>query len=220
VISPALPDAVEVLRFDLEERPPASIFRTFVASLGPSSDLSRPTCPECGESCDRVVHLDFRHHPQRPALPGSSLLLFTCSNDNYTSEMWQFEWLQRDEVTARIPGILASVGRIMAGPAYRDLEYLDSQVDREAFDRDAERWVAFDNSWEKSYFMFATPGTKVGGAPSWIQGDCTPDGCDGRPMSFIGQVGCYELIEIGDSGEAYLFHSLGTGETRVVTQCF
>ena len=43
---------------------------------------------------------------------------------------------------------------------------------------------------------------------------------EGQPMVFVGQVGCYPLIEIGDSGEAYIFHSAATGETTLFTQCF
>ena len=220
VVSPGLPAAVGALRFDLDTRPPKSPFRTFIAALEMGCEAERPNCPECGGPCDRVVHMDLRHHPQRLSLPGTSLLLFTCETDNWAPEQWQVRWLKKGEAASVIQPLLEGAEVVLAGPAFRDLDYEDAKVDRDAFNRESERWKAFDYSWEKKYFMFATPGTKVGGAPSWIQGDGTPTDSRGKPMQFVGQVGCYDLIPIGDSGEAYIYHSPKTGETTVITQCF
>ncbi len=220
VVSPGLPDAIKSLRFSLDPQPPKSPLRTFAMSFQPASTIPRPACPECGKPCDRLVHLDLRRHPQGLKLPGSSLVMFTCSDDNLEGSWWHPQWMDRAGARTLLASCLEDADEVYSGPAFYDLDYEDARVDREAFNREAARWPAFENSWEKSYFMFATPGTKVGGAPSWIQGDCTPDDGEGRRMEFVAQFGCYDLIEIGDSGEAYVFHSPANGETRVITQCF
>jgi len=220
VVSPGLPDPVRSLRFALEKRHPKHPLRTFVMSFPPEAAIARPACPECEKPCDRLVHLDLRRHPQSLDLPGTSLLMFTCSEHNWEGSWWHSEWRQPDEAGLLLPSFLDCADLIFSGPAVYDLDYEDSRVDRAAFDREVARWPAFDNSWEKPNFMFAVPGTKVGGAPSWIQGDITPEDSDGNPMQFVGQIGCYEIIEIGDSGEAYVFHSPVNGSTSVVTQCF
>lgn len=220
VLSPGLPDAMKSLRFSLDQQPPKSPLRTFAMSFRPDSGIPRPECPECGKPCDRLVHLDLRRHPQGLKLPGSSLVMFTCSEDNLEGSWWHPDWMRGVEARSLLASCLEDADEVYSGPAFYDLDYEDARVDREAFNREAARWPAFENSWEKSYFLFATPGTKVGGAPSWIQGDCTPDDGEGRRMEFVAQFGCYDLIEIGDSGEAYVFISPASGETRVITQCF
>jgi hypothetical protein len=220
VVSPGLPDGMKSLRYSLDKRSPKSPLRTFAMSFRPDSGIPRPECPECGKPCDRLVHLDLRRHPQGLKLPGSSLVMFTCSDDNLEGSWWHPQWMDRAGARTLLASCLEDADEVYSGPAFYDLDYEDARVDREAFNRDAARWPAFENSWEKSYFMFATPGTKVGGAPSWIQGDCTPDDREGRRMEFVAQFGCYDLIEIGDSGEAYVFISPASGETRVITQCF
>ena len=220
VVSPGLPDGMKSLRYSLDKQSPKSPLRTFAMSFRPDSGIPRPECPECGKPCDRLVHLDLRRHPQGLKLPGSSLVMFTCSEDNLEGSWWQPEWMHSVEARTLLSTCLEDADEVFSGPAFYDLDYETMRVDREAFDRDSARWPAFENSWEKSYFMFATPGTKVGGAPSWIQGDCTPEDGDGRRMEFVAQFGCYDLIEIGDSGEAYVFISPASGETRVITQCF
>lgn len=220
VVSPGLPDAMKSLRFSLDQQAPKSPSRTFAMSFRPDSGIPRPECPECGRPCDRLVHLDLRRHPQGLKLPGSSLVMFTCSEDNLDESWWHPEWKDRAGARSFLSSCLEDADEVFSGPAFYDLDYEDARVDRDAFNREDARWPAFENSWEKSYFMFATPGTKVGGAPSWIQGDCTPEDENGRRMDFVGQFGCYDLIEIGDSGEAYVFLSPASGETRVITQCF
>lgn len=222
VIAAGLPEPRWSLRYVLDKGMPKSPLRTFVASLRDGCQVERPACEECGKPCDRVVHLDLRHHPQRGALalPGTSLLMFTCGEDNLCGEWWHQRWLTVGEAAMVIPSLLESAEEIESGPAYRELDYDKEAVDRDLFDLDDERWSDFENSGDQNYFMFACPGTKVGGWPSWIQGDCTPCDAEGKAMEFVGQVGCYPLIEIGDSGEAYVFYSAGTGETMVVTQCF
>lgn len=220
VVSPGLPDSMKCLRFSLAKRPPRSPLRTFAMSFKAGCTIPRPECPECGRPCDRLVHLDLRRHPQGLKLPGSSLVMFTCSDDNLEGSWWHPDWMRGVEARTLLSTCLEDADEVYSGPAFYDLDYEDARVDREAFNRDAARWPAFENSWEKSYFLFATPGTKVGGAPSWIQGDCTPDDGQGHRMEFVAQFGCYDLIEIGDSGEAYVFISPASGETCVITQCF
>jgi hypothetical protein len=96
---------------------------------------------------------------------------------------------------------------------------VSERVDKQAFNRDSAQWAAYEDDWEKAYFTYATPATKVGGAPSWVQGACHWRDSAGKPMGFIAQIDD-ELIEIGDSGRAYVFYSPVTGEIGVVTQCF
>ncbi len=220
VIADALPEPLRALRYVLKQRAPKSPLRTFVAGLVADSGLELPACPECGEPCSRIVHLDVRHHPQRPVLPGTSLLMFTCVEHNLFAEWWQHRWLAAGEAATLIPDLLEEADQVWSGPAYHELDYETEKVDEELLNREDERWPAYEDSWEKKYFMFACPGTKLGGWPSWIQGDCTPEDTEGKPMQFVGQLSCYELIEIGDSGEAYVFYSAGTGETKVLTQCY
>lgn len=220
VVSPALPDAMKSLRFSLDPQAPKSPLRTFAMSFRAESSVPRPVCQECGSPCDRLVHLDLRRHPQGLKVPGSSLVMFTCSEHNLDASWWHPEWLHAVAARTMLSRCLADADEVYSGPAFYDLDYEDARVDQDAFNREAARWPAFENSWEKSYTIYATPGTKVGGAPSWIQGDCTPEDENGRRMEFVGQFGCYDLIEIGDSGEAYVFISPASGETRVITQCF
>jgi hypothetical protein len=170
-----------------------------------------------------VVHLSFRHHSLPFPLPGSSLLLFTCGESNGAHSCddmhWQKRWISRGSIPQVIPPLLAKASSIVAGPPVRVLEYENELVDREAFDQQSPQWSNFNDRREKAYFTFASPGTKVGGTPSWVQGACHLNDRSGVPMQFIAQID-HELIEIGDSGRAYVLFSPGTGEISVITQCF
>lgn len=223
VIAEGLPDAVTTVRFVLRDQPPKSPHCTFIARLNSTDSPDVPLCPECGRPFDRVVHLSFRHHSLPFPLPGSSLLLFTCGESNGAHNCddmhWHKRWISREAIPRLIPPLLAEASSIVAGPAVRVLEYENELVDREAFDQHSPQWSNFNDRREKAFFTFATPGTKVGGTPSWVQGACHLNDLSGVPMQFISQID-HELIEIGDSGRAYVLFSPGTGEIKVITQCF
>ena len=223
VIAGALPDPVRTLRFDLRKGQPKTPHRTFIAQLTSTDGLDLPVCGECGRPCNRVAHLSFRHHALPFRLPGSSLVLFTCDEScgahSCDDRHWHKRWVLRSEIPQVIPPLLAAAGDIVAGPPVWVTEYDSERVDKQAFNRDSPQWAAYEDDWEKAYFTFATPATKVGGAPSWVQGACHWRDRDGNPMTFIAQIDD-ALIEIGDSGRAYVFYSPTTDEIAVVTQCF
>jgi hypothetical protein len=223
VIAGALPDPVRTLRFDLRKGKPKTPHRTFIARLKSTDGLDLPVCGECGRPCNRVAHLSFRHHSLPFRFPGSSLVLFTCDEScgahSCDDRHWHKRWVLRSEIPQVIPPLLAAAGDVVAGPPVWVTEYDSELVDKQAFNRESPQWAAYEDDWEKAYFTFATPATKVGGAPSWVQDACHWRDRAGNPMIFIAQIDD-ELIEIGDSGRAYVFYSPATEEIGVVTQCF
>lgn len=224
VIKESLPEPVMALRFAMDQQAPRSPRRTFFARFDPTQLSDVPSCCECGKPCELAAYFSFRHHalPFRP--PGEGLLLFTCGDRDdchqYDDSHWHKMWLKDGEEVKRttIP-ILAASSEMHSGPAMWVKDYEQEKVDESLFDRTSPQWSAFDNSWEKSHFCYATPGTKIGGAASTIQCSVSQRDRSGNSMHCIAQID-HEFFEIGDSGRAYVMFSPATGEIMIETQCF
>lgn len=220
LLEPALPPARRATLFLLEERAPRSPFRTFAVKLkGRSRQLKLPKCPECGKACDVAINLNFTHHDLPFRLPGFSLLLQTCSEHNGVADWWHCRWLSRT-AKPELQALLKSAEVTLAGPAVKVVEYDDEAVDEELIHRSGPKAEAYHDSWEKTYGLFASSHTKVGGGVFWIQGNPGLMDSAGKPLQFIGQVGSNEFIEMFDAGILYILYSPDTQETVLSTQCY
>lgn len=224
VIQEALPAPVMTLRFAMEQQAPKNPRRTFFARFDPTQLSDIPCCCECGELCRLAAYFSFRHHSLPCALPGEGLLLFTCGDQEdchrYDDSHWHKVWLKdaEDVKQTTIP-LLAASSEMYSGPAMWVKEYDFERVDESLFDKTSPMWNAYNDSWEKSRFCFATPGTKIGGAASTIQGAVQQRDQEGNPLYFIAQID-HDFFEMGDSGRAYFLFSPETGEIFVETDSF
>jgi len=220
VIGPGLPPARRSLLFLRETRLPCHPLRTFAAQIQEDAAFKRPVCAGCGQPCGIAVHLNLTHHRLPFRVPAASLLLYTCTEHNAQAECWHGAWLDREKAVRHNMKILKQATACESGVPVWVTEYENDKVDKEAFDRNAPAWPRFSDSREKDYDMFAFKGTKLGGAPGWVQSPRVPKDRNHQRMEFLAQISSTEFLEMADSGILYLFYSPETGETSKVVQFY
>jgi hypothetical protein len=171
--------------------------------------VSWPVCSPCGKRLAFVGVLDFRQFSEFK-LPGESLVLHACQR---CYETYLATWISRKAgVSTR--GKRGS-GEVSVGTRWETTDfptpftYADEVTDSGPFLAETGVFTSF--------CCFAD---KIGGHIFWIQGDCTPIDSTGTAMTFIGQFAGSPDVELGDSGFAYVFFSVETGETKIVMQSF
>jgi hypothetical protein len=220
VIGPGLPPARRSLLFLKESRQPRHPLRTFVAQIAKDAPFQRPACPDCGEPCDIAAHLNMTRHRLPFRVPAPSMLLYTCTEHNAQAECWHEAWLDRAEAVHHNVQILKHAIACESGVPVWVTEYEDDKVDQAVFDRHAPAWPRFNDSQERWYGIIALQGTKIGGAPGWIQPPYVPKDQNLQRMELLAQIASTEFLEMADSGILYLFYSPETGETGKVVQFY
>jgi hypothetical protein len=178
-----------------------------------------PGCHRCGASLAHIGTLDFRHTPERRHVPGDALVFFYCNQCGWAEQIVRLIWLhaRRKNRLVRHPRGHPADSRV--GVPWRVRDFRWSDVHRFWQLEGITNTVA----GRSFYTMVAAWGDKIGGYPSWIQGDDTPRcGCR-RRMRFACQfVGHGDDIDFGDSGLAYVFVCAAgrCGQTKCIFQDF
>jgi hypothetical protein len=167
-----------------------------------------PMCDECQAPMAYVMTMDFRK-AVGVAAPKASLVIHMCPKHWYEAKSTSLVWLKsRDKYR-----VVGEDHNVRPGTQWRLMDY-DLRV---SDDDPAYRFFKEERSL---YLNFIAHGTKLGGLPNWIQNPEVPVDRKGNQMAFIGHCMGSSDVELGDAGCIYLFHSMATGETKPVMQCF
>src|SRR5262249_25101610 len=152
--------------------------------------------------------LDMRDAGFAPMLPGTSLVIFVC-NDCLIAGEWQncaaLVWLP---ASAQI--LLKELGE-KADIVQAD-QWYGPDNDNGMFD--TEMWDELKKAEAPSsppLWLSSSYGTKVGGAPFYLQSETVYYDRNGVAMEYIAQISAPEYISA--NGFGYVSHSTGTGET-------
>lgn len=178
-----------------------------------------PSCKRCAGPLWHVGTLDFRHTPLLRCVPGDALSSFFC---RACGRAW---------VSPRLYWRKARRRHRLSTPPNEQKTRSEIGTPWKVRDFDPESLTKFSGlagigNTVAGYRIYTWPsvwGDKIGGFPTWIQGDCTPSCRCGEKMRFACQfVARGDDIDFGDSGTDYVFvcSTQRCGETTSIFQEF
>lgn len=106
-------------------------------------------------------------------------------------------------------------------PDWEGIDLYDENVSAIAIDAGERHWELY----EQAVSQLTGPQdfkSQIGGYPTWVQGESTPIGANGKPMRLLFQIDSEEAANLmwGDSGLIYVFYDNTTEKIEFMLQCY